>query len=51
MSDGREVANYILEYADESGISVTTLGLQKITHFYHVWFLISAKLAHIILSS
>jgi len=43
MNDGREVANYILDYADESGISVTNLGLQKITYFCHVWFLISAN--------
>ncbi|MFV1985066.1 MAG: Panacea domain-containing protein [Thiohalomonadales bacterium] len=43
MHDGREVANYILDYADENGISVTNLGLQKITYFCHVWFLISAN--------
>lgn len=42
MHDGREVANYVLDYADESGISVTNLGLQKITYFCHVWFLVSA---------
>jgi len=43
MRDGREVANYVLDYADESGVSVTNLSLQKITYFCHVWFLISAN--------
>jgi len=43
MRDGREVANFILDYADENGIPVTNLGLQKITYFCHVWFLVSTN--------
>ncbi|MCU7943990.1 MAG: Panacea domain-containing protein [Candidatus Thiodiazotropha sp.] len=43
MRDGREVANYILDYADENGISVTNLGLQKIIYFCHVWYLVSTN--------
>lgn len=43
MRDGREVANYILDYAEQNGISVTNLGLQKITYFCHVWFLVSVN--------
>lgn len=41
MRDGREVANYILDYANDNGIPMINLGLQKITYFCHVWFLIS----------
>lgn len=43
MRDGHEVANFILDYADKNGISVTNLGLQKITYFCHVWFLVFEK--------
>lgn len=43
MHDGREVANYILDYADDNGIPVTNLGLQKITYFCHARFLTSAN--------
>jgi len=43
MRNGLEVANYILDYADENGISVTNLGLQKIIYFCHVWFLVTTK--------
>ena len=43
MRDGREVANYILDYADKNGIPVTNLGLQKIIYFCHVWFLVTAN--------
>lgn len=43
MYDGREVANYVLDYADEVGINVTNLELQKITYFCHVWYLINTN--------
>lgn len=43
MRDGREVANYILDYADGSGLTVTNLELQKIVYFCHVWFLVSTN--------
>lgn len=43
MRDGREVANYVLDYADVNGITVTNLGLQKIIYFCHVWFLVSTN--------
>lgn len=43
MHDGREVANYILDYADDNGIVVTNLSLQKITYFCHTWYLISTQ--------
>ncbi len=43
MRDGREVANYILDYTDKNEIPVTNLALQKITYFCHVWFLVVAN--------
>ena len=43
MSDGKEVANFILDYADNNGISITNLSLQKITYFCHVWYLITTN--------
>ncbi|MES9973645.1 MAG: type II toxin-antitoxin system antitoxin SocA domain-containing protein [Candidatus Thiodiazotropha sp.] len=43
MHDGREVANFVLDYADKNGLSLTNLGLQKIIYFCHVWFLVAAK--------
>ena len=43
MRDGREVANYVLDYAEKNGIIVTNLGLQKITYFCHTWFLVTTN--------
>lgn len=43
MRDGREVANYILDYSENNGILVTNLGLQKGTYFCHTWFLVSTN--------
>jgi len=40
MHDGLGVANFILDYADEKGIEITNLSLQKITYFCHVWYLV-----------
>lgn len=42
MHDGRDLANFILDYTDENGITVTNLSLQKIVYFCHVWFLVYA---------
>lgn len=43
MHDGREVANFILDYAEKNSIVVTNLALQKIIYFCHAWFLVSAN--------
>lgn len=43
MRDGREVANYVLDYAEKNEITVTNLRLQKITFFCHAWFLVSTN--------
>ena len=34
MKDGREVANYVLDYAESKGFGVTNLSLQKIVYFF-----------------
>ncbi len=36
MRDGREVANYVLDYADENGISVTKLNDPRLGQ-YRLW--------------
>lgn len=38
--DGRAVANFVLDHADQLGIKVTNLSLQKLVYFCHVWSLI-----------
>lgn len=38
--DGREIANFVLDYCETNGINVTNLSLQKIVYFCHVWSLI-----------
>lgn len=38
--DGREIANFVLDYCEKRGISVSNLSLQKIIYFCHVWSLI-----------
>lgn len=38
--DGRAIANFVLDYSEQSGISITNLSLQKIIYFCHVWTLI-----------
>lgn len=43
MRDGREVANYILDYSEKNGIIVTNLGLHKIIYFCHTWYLVSTN--------
>ncbi|MGJ4728994.1 Panacea domain-containing protein [Luteimonas sp. SDU101] len=37
--DGRAIANYVLDVSQESGRSVTHLGLQKLVYFCHAWSL------------
>lgn len=41
--DGRAVANYVLDFCDRHGRTVTNLSLQKIVFFCHVWSLIELK--------
>jgi uncharacterized phage-associated protein len=38
--DGRAIANFVLDFCDAQGRSVTNLALQKIVYFCHVWSLI-----------
>lgn len=38
--DGRAIANFILDFCEERGVSVTNLALQKLVYFCHVWSLI-----------
>jgi len=40
MHDGREVANYVLDYCHSKGRRISNLPLQKIVYFCHVWSLI-----------
>ncbi len=39
--DGREVANFILDYCEAIDIPVTNLALQKLMYFCHAWCLVS----------
>lgn len=39
--DGREVANFILDFCEARGRAVTNLSLQKILYFTHAWSLIA----------
>jgi|SRR5690606_2646508 len=41
MYDGRGVANFILDYADNNNVVVTNLALQKLVYFCHAWFMVS----------
>lgn len=38
--DGREIANFILDFCDEQDRGVSNLKLQKLVYFCHVWSLI-----------
>lgn len=38
--NGREIANFVLDFCSGKGIPVTNLSLQKIVYFCHVWSLI-----------
>lgn len=39
-TDGRAVANFILDYCDQKGRKITHVSLQKIVFFCHVWSLV-----------
>ena len=41
--DERAVANFVLDFCDSRGRSVTNLALQKIVYFCHVWSLIRLR--------
>lgn len=38
--DGREIANFILDFCESNKRSVTNLALQKLVYFCHVWSLV-----------
>lgn len=38
MYDVRDVANFTLDHADERGVEITNLALQKLLYFAHGWF-------------
>ena len=40
VHDGRAIANFVLDRAEQSGWPVTNLKLQKVVYFCHVWSLI-----------
>jgi len=42
-TDGRAVANFVLDFCESKGRSVTNLSLQKIVYFCHVWSLIELR--------
>jgi len=42
-TDGRAVANFILDFCESKNRSVTNLSLQKVVFFCHVWSLIQLK--------
>lgn len=41
--DGREVANFILDFCESEHLEITNLSLQKIVYFCHVWSLVQLK--------
>jgi uncharacterized phage-associated protein len=38
--DGREIANCVLDLADQEGIKLSNLSLQKVVFFCHAWHLV-----------
>lgn len=38
--DGRAIANFVLDFCERAGVSVSNLSLQKIVFFCHAWFLV-----------
>lgn len=38
--DGREIANFVLDFCDNKNVSITQLSLQKIVFFCHAWSLV-----------
>lgn len=43
MHDAREVANFLLDYADRRGVRLTNMALLKHIYFAHGWYLASRK--------
>ena len=41
MYDARDIANIVLDLADERNVSVSNLSLQKLLYFIHGWFFAS----------
>ena len=41
--DGRQIANFILDFCDTHERNITNLSLQKIMYFCHVWSLVELK--------
>jgi uncharacterized phage-associated protein len=39
IADGREVANFVLDFCESRGRNITNLSLQKIVYFCHAWCL------------
>jgi uncharacterized phage-associated protein len=37
--DVREIANFVLDFAEERGVSVTNIDINKIVYFLHGWYL------------
>ncbi len=38
--DGREIANFILDFCDKKNVAISNLSLQKTLYFCHVWSLV-----------
>ena len=38
MYDVRDVTNFVLDYADQRGLEISNLSLQKLLYFMHGWF-------------
>lgn len=45
MHDARQVANFLLDYADEQGVTLTNMALLKHIYFAHGWHLASRSAA------
>ena len=45
MHDAREIANFLLDYADERGVALTNMAVLKHIYFAHGWHLASCGLA------
>jgi len=40
VHDGREIANFILDFCDKQNTKISNLALQKILYFCHVWSIV-----------
>lgn len=41
MHDARQVANFLLDYADQRGVELTNMAVLKLIYFAHGWHLVS----------